>query len=207
MRVIQISFFVDPQRRPPERLLSDWHSLADIAVAVASAGVRVTVVQASRVPGEVVRNGVEFLFLPPDEPSGLLTRSTSFTAALRDRRPDVLHVHGLGFGREVLALRGLAPNVPIFLQDHADRPPRFWRRHAWRRGAAVADGISFCARRPGRAVSTVQSSGTRGSSYSRSPSPRARFCPGIALRLGPLPGYTAIRPCFGSGTSTATRTL
>ena len=68
MRVIQISFFVDPQRRPPERLLSDWHSLADIAVAVASSGVRVTVVQASRVPGEVVRNGVEFLFLPPDEP-------------------------------------------------------------------------------------------------------------------------------------------
>ncbi len=145
MRVIQISFFVDPQRRPPERLLSDWHSLADIAVAVASTGVRVTAVQASRVPGEVVRNGVEFLFLPPGEPSGLLTRSPSFTAALRDRRPDVLHVHGLGFGREVLALRGLAPNVPIFLQDHADRLPRFWRRPAWRRGAAVADGISFCA--------------------------------------------------------------
>ena len=72
--MIQISFFVDPQRRPPERLLSDWHSLADIAVAVASSGVSVTVVQASWVPGKVVRNGVEFLFLPPDEQTGLLTR-------------------------------------------------------------------------------------------------------------------------------------
>ena len=27
MHVMQISFFVDPQRRSPERLLHDWHSL------------------------------------------------------------------------------------------------------------------------------------------------------------------------------------
>jgi glycosyltransferase involved in cell wall biosynthesis len=142
---MQISFFVDPQGRPPETLLDDWHSLVDIAVAVASAGVRVTVVQANTRAGRAVRGGVEFLFLPPDPQTGLLTRTASFAALLGDVAPDVIHVHGLGFGPEVLGLRALAPNVPILIQDHADRPPRFWRRSRWRRGAAAAAGISFCA--------------------------------------------------------------
>ncbi len=143
---MQVSFFVDEQRRPPEALLREWHSLVDIALAVASAGVRVTVVQASTVPGKVMRDGVDFLFLPPDKQSGLLTRSASFAELLRSRAPDVIHVHGLGFGREVLGLRALVPTAPIFRQDHADRPPRFWRRSTWRSAAAATAGISFCAR-------------------------------------------------------------
>src|SRR3954470_17024004 len=44
VHVVQISFFVDPERRSPERLLHDWYTLEDIAAAVASAGERVTVV-------------------------------------------------------------------------------------------------------------------------------------------------------------------
>jgi glycosyltransferase involved in cell wall biosynthesis len=52
----------------------------------------------------------------------------------------------LSFGHEVRELRTLAPTTPILLQDHADRVPRFWRRSAWRSGAAAAAGISFCAR-------------------------------------------------------------
>ena len=40
----------------------------------------------------------------------------------------------------------MRPSTPILLQDHADRVPRFWRRSAWRRGAAAASGMSFCAR-------------------------------------------------------------
>jgi glycosyltransferase involved in cell wall biosynthesis len=80
-----------------------------------------------------------------DRTDAPLARSTAFESMLQDRRPDVIHVHGLGFPHEVLALRELAPEVPILLQDHADRPPRFWRRAAWRRGAAAAAGLSFCA--------------------------------------------------------------
>jgi glycosyltransferase involved in cell wall biosynthesis len=64
---------------------------------------------------------------------------------LRDLAPDVIHVHGLGFPREVVGLRRLAPRTPILLQDHADRAPRLFRRAAWRRGIAAASGISFCA--------------------------------------------------------------
>jgi glycosyltransferase involved in cell wall biosynthesis len=146
MHVMQISFFVDEQQRSPAKLLEDWHSLEDIAMAVASTGARVTVVQASLSPGQVARNGVEYFFLKPERRHGRLADSAAFTSLLRARPPDVVHVHGLSFGRDVLALRAVAPNVPILLQDHADRAPPFWARSTWRRGAAAAAGISFCAR-------------------------------------------------------------
>jgi glycosyltransferase involved in cell wall biosynthesis len=142
VHVLQISFFVDPQRRPPERLLADWHSLEDIATAVASAGERVTVVQASLSPGALTRRGIDFVFISPGES---LARSDELRALLRHRPPDVVHVHGLGFPRDVLALRELMPNVPILLQDHGNRVPRLWRRPPWRRAAAAIDGIAFCA--------------------------------------------------------------
>ena len=143
MHVLQISFFVDPRRRPPERLLVDWRTLGDVAAAVASAGERVTVVQASLSPGAVTRHGVDFLFVAPGDS---LARSDALGALLRHRPPDVLHVHGLDFSRDVLALRETMPQVPILLQDHADHVPRLWRRARWRRAAAAVDGVSFCAR-------------------------------------------------------------
>jgi glycosyltransferase involved in cell wall biosynthesis len=146
LHVAQISFFVDPQRRAPETLLQTWFSLVDTAAAVASAGARITVVQASMVTGTIVRDGVTFHFVAPESEGAPLTRSAAFRTLLRDLAPDVFHVHGLGFGHEVRELHALAPTTPILLQDHADRVPRFWRRSAWRSGAAAAAGISFCAR-------------------------------------------------------------
>jgi glycosyltransferase involved in cell wall biosynthesis len=144
LHVAQISFFVDRERRPPERLLQDWPALVDVAVAAASHASRVTVIQASSVPGTIVESGVTFHFVAP--PAGApLARSPEFRALLRQLAADVLHVHGLAFAREVFELHGLAPNTPILLQDHADRVPRPWRRGPWRRAAAAVGGISFCA--------------------------------------------------------------
>jgi glycosyltransferase involved in cell wall biosynthesis len=142
---MQINFFVDGQRRAPQELLEHWFALGDVAAAAASAGAHVTVVQASLTPGELTRDGVDYFFIAPDSPGTPLTQSKSFAALLRARTPDVLHVHGLGFAPEVLGLRALAPNVPILLQDHADRAPPFWRRGLWRRGVAAANAVSFCA--------------------------------------------------------------
>jgi glycosyltransferase involved in cell wall biosynthesis len=64
---------------------------------------------------------------------------------LRSLTPEVFHVHGLDFPRQVRSLAELTPNVPIILQDHASRPPRIWRRAAARRGLSVAAGVAFCA--------------------------------------------------------------
>jgi glycosyltransferase involved in cell wall biosynthesis len=149
MDVLQVSFFADRMRRAPERLLSDWHSLGDIADSVAAAGHRVTVIQASHAPGFIRRNGVDYHFVPPPS-SGSLASTATFRERFTASVPQVVHVHGLGFARDVLSLRAFAPRTPILLQDHADRPPRLWRRYTWKRGVAAADGVSFCARAQAR---------------------------------------------------------
>jgi glycosyltransferase involved in cell wall biosynthesis len=146
LHVAQISFFLDPAGRAPEALLADWHSLPEVARAAASAGLRVSVIQASRVEGGLVRDGIAYDFIAPDPPGGLLSRSAGFATLLAARAPDLLHVHGLCFPREVLGLRALAPTTPILLQDHANGPPRWWKRALWKRGAWQAQGIAFCAR-------------------------------------------------------------
>jgi glycosyltransferase involved in cell wall biosynthesis len=146
VHVVQINFFVDPEQRAPRALLRDWFTLVDVAAAVASTGERITVVQASTVTGTIVESGVTFHFVAPNAPGVPLARSRVFRDLLGELSADVFHVHGLGFAHEVGELHELAPSTPILLQDHADRVPRFWRRSAWRRGAALASALSFCAR-------------------------------------------------------------
>jgi glycosyltransferase involved in cell wall biosynthesis len=136
LHVAQISFFTDPQARAPEELLRSWGTLSDVADAAASSGVRVTVIQASQHTQSVNRNGVSYHFLPADS----IERLIPIVA------PDVLHVHGLGFPNDVLSLATFAPQTPIVLQDHANRPPRWWRRAPWRRSFAAATGVAFCSR-------------------------------------------------------------
>jgi hypothetical protein len=142
--VVQISFFSDPQGRTPAQLLQAWPTLVDVAEAGWRAGVRISIVQAAVHSERLERGGVPYHFLPfaaaaAGEPGRL-------AGLLRSLAPDLIHVHGLGFPRDVLGLATLAPGVPIILQDHADRPPPIWRRPLWRRALALAAGISFCAR-------------------------------------------------------------
>jgi hypothetical protein len=143
VHVVQISFFVDSERRSPDTLLDEWHSLVDIAGAIVTTGARVTVIQASMVPGHIQQSDVVFHFVAPSRAGARLTSSSAFRSLIKDLAPDVFHIHGLGFPQEVRALRDLAPKVPILLQDHADREPKFWRRRVWRQGAKAASGISF----------------------------------------------------------------
>ena len=144
MHVAQISFFTDPEARPPEQLLTDWPSLADVAECVYRAGVRVSVVQACVHSERKTRHGVNYHFLPFGRDRWVRAGS-AFAALMRGLTPDVLHVHGLSFPHDVLSLAAAAPGIPILLQDHASRPPRPWRRNLWRRGFAAASGIAFCS--------------------------------------------------------------
>ncbi len=145
LHVVQISFFNDPGARSPAQLLDAWPTLVDVAEASSQSGIRVSVVQASTHTEHLVRNGVHYCFLPFGNSLSTNGDKRAFGELLRTLSPDILHVHGLGFHHDVLSLHSLAPTIPIVLQDHADRPPRFWRRSSWRRGLSVAAGISFCA--------------------------------------------------------------
>src|SRR6185437_6369234 len=88
------------------------------------------------------RHGVHYRFLPFGFP---LTAAPELAPLLRELRPDVLHVHGLNFHHEVAWLAASLPHVPIILQDHASRVPRWWRRRSWRRTMRCAAGVAFCS--------------------------------------------------------------
>jgi glycosyltransferase involved in cell wall biosynthesis len=145
LRVAQISFFVDPRGRAAAQLLEDWPSLCDVADAACLAGAEVTVIQAANRDERVTRNGVDYHLM-----SLIGGRSRrlqpGFAQLLQRLAPDVLHVHGLGFAREVQVLAAAMPGLPILLQDHASGVPRPWRRGLWRRGFAAAAGVAFCSR-------------------------------------------------------------
>ena len=145
MNVVQISFFNDPAGRLPEELLVAWPSLVDVADAACQAGARVAVVQACAHSQHLERRDVRYYFMPFGHSSPASARNGALGELLRALAPDVCHVHGLGFHQDVLALAAMLPRIPIVLQDHANRPPRLWRRALWRRGLSVASGITFCS--------------------------------------------------------------
>jgi glycosyltransferase involved in cell wall biosynthesis len=176
MHVAQISFFNDPQGRTPVQLLEAWASLVDVAEAAASADVRVSVLQASIHSESLTRNGVRYHFRPFGRAPTTARQRAEFEQELRAVAPDVIHVHGLDFGREVCAL-GAVTEAPILLQDHADKPPRPWRRMAWRRGVSAAAAVMFCAKeqaRPFAAAGLLKA----GAQLYEVPESTSRFCPG-----------------------------
>src|SRR5215472_9860380 len=125
-------------------MLEDWWPLVDCAEMVERAGVRVSVVQACRHPEQVTHHGIGYHFVAPDGGQSSIARGRSFQALMSILQPDVVHVHGLEFPLEVLALAAIAPETPILLQDHGSSVPPFWRRNR-RRQFSVAAGLSFCA--------------------------------------------------------------
>lgn len=143
--VVQINPFLDTLGRPPEQLLQDWWTLVHCGRSAAQAGARVNVVQCSSRRAHLAQDGVDYHFLPLDGGNG---RPSAPLIELLDRlRPDVLHLQGLDFAREIHWLAALAPSVPLLLQDHAARPPRRpWTWWRWRRALARARGLMFCAR-------------------------------------------------------------
>jgi glycosyltransferase involved in cell wall biosynthesis len=145
VHAVQISFCSDPEERPPAQLLDAWSTLVDVAEAASRSGIRVSVLCASAHSECLTRNGIPYHFLPFGDGQRSISKNAALAVLLRDLDPDVLHVHGLGFPRDVLSLAPLAPGVPVILQDHANRPPRLWRRALWRRGMSLAAGIAFCA--------------------------------------------------------------
>lgn len=150
MRIAQIGFHRDRRDRSPEALLDAWPTLVDVAESATAAGTRVSVIQSSGHTCHISRNGVDYHFLPLG--GGCLRRRqpAALAALLAQIAPDVLHVHGLGFPREVLLLDDAASGVPILLQDHANRPPRWWRRPVWERCGRRIAGVAFCAREQAR---------------------------------------------------------
>ncbi|HET9820078.1 MAG TPA: glycosyltransferase family 4 protein [Rhodanobacteraceae bacterium] len=146
MHVAQLNFVPAPDGLGIEALLGRWPSLADIAELTAGAGIRVSVLQAASRVEHLTRNDVDYHFVDIRSADTAERRARRFATVLAGLDADVLHAHGLGFVEEAAAIAGqLSPALPILFQDHADRPPRWWRRPRHRRRFAMASGIAFTA--------------------------------------------------------------
>lgn len=143
MHVVQINFLPAPGGLGLAALLEHWPSLADIAELVASAGVRVTVLQAAARAGRLTHAGVDYRLVDMRGTHTAQGRGRHFAEALDGSGVDVLHAHSLAYADDAFAVAGnLAPGLPVVFQDHADRLPRWWRPRQRRRFAAAA-GIAF----------------------------------------------------------------
>lgn len=194
LHVAQISFYLDPQGREPEQLLRDWPSLVDVAEAACGVGVHVSVIQACSHPRHLTRNGVDYHFLTPDAGARTIATNRRFIELIRNFGVQLLHVHGLGFPADVLALANLAPDVPIIVQDHASRPPRMWRRRSWRRGLSMISGVAFCSSaqaQPFVSAGLVQAQ----TSIYEIPESTSRFTPGDQAEARRLTGLWG-DPCL-----------
>ncbi|MCS3808753.1 glycosyltransferase family 4 protein [Xanthomonas sp. 4461] len=142
LHVAQLNLLPTPVGLSAAQVFAYWPSLADIAEAVASAQVRVSVIQASALNVQIARQGVDYRFVALGA-RGSATRAAKLSSLLRDIGADVVHVHGLEFAGDARRLARLLPHVPILLQDHANRPPRWWSRAVWRARYGAAAGIAF----------------------------------------------------------------
>jgi glycosyltransferase involved in cell wall biosynthesis len=145
LHVAQLNFLPPPEDLTPIQVLEQWHSLVDIAEVVASSGTRVSVIQAAAREDLITRNGIDYHFIDIRGLEVARNRGRRFASLLDDIKVDVLHAHGLGFVEEAFAVSQCLPQLPIIMQDHADRPPRWWRRWRWRRWYAAISGIAFTA--------------------------------------------------------------
>ncbi|PZP30939.1 MAG: glycosyl transferase [Roseateles depolymerans] len=133
-RVMQLQLHDDPLRRRPATLLEDWPTMRQLARSAAAAGAEVRVVSVCEVAEQHRVDGVDYLFLP----------RAALAQQLQAWRPQLLHVQGLAQGLALPPLLDRWPELPVLLQDRADRPPRPWRWLAWRRALARARGVMFC---------------------------------------------------------------
>ena len=145
LHVAQINFLQAPEDLAPIQVLEQWHSLVDIAEVAASSGTRVSVIQAAAREDLITRNGIDYHFIDIRGLEVARNRARRFASLLDDLKVDVLHGHGLAFAEEAFFISQCLPQLPIIMQDHADRPPRWWRRLQWRRWYAAISGISFTA--------------------------------------------------------------
>jgi glycosyltransferase involved in cell wall biosynthesis len=151
MRVTFVNYHFDRELRSPEALLSRYETLTGLAGAVASAGAEVTVVQRFSADASVVMDGIQYRFVRDGLPwaAGLLDGVARTNLAVVETRPDVIHVHGLGFVRaaaRIRALPALSPHIPLIVQDHADSPPTdSHQAAAVRRAFDFVDMVTFAS--------------------------------------------------------------
>jgi glycosyltransferase involved in cell wall biosynthesis len=99
----------------PTTVVASWGTVTAAATALLETGEVLPVVHCRHrsQSAVVVRDGVEYRFHRSD---------AALVRAVREGRPDVVHVHGLGWSRLLLRLRLRRVAAPVVLQHHGEPP-------------------------------------------------------------------------------------
>lgn len=154
LHVVVVGVDLDPLGRFPAELLSVWRDFGRAeAVAAEDPGVRLTIVQSSWRDDLREIEGITCHFVREPEPvvrlfGGRVLRRLPrrLLSRVGELVPDVVHVNGLGFPRELRAMRTVLPEAVIIARAHGVKLPEGWRRWYHRWGFAVLDAVIFCAR-------------------------------------------------------------
>ena len=141
MRIAQISFYADPERRAPEELLRAWPSLGVVARSAAQAGASVSVLQASQHTHSLTQDGVRYHFMP-------------FGAACADPQPVADPRHRQEHGRVQPDHRRLGessrPPLGQACRPQRERRPCRERNHRLPSHGTAGAGLAAFVAWPGR---------------------------------------------------------
>jgi glycosyltransferase involved in cell wall biosynthesis len=158
MHIAQINYVYDPALVDPDALLDRYATLTGWSDALLAAGATAaTVVQRFTRDATIARAGVTYVFVKErggGAPASWRAASRVHRAAVSSGA-DVLHVNGLNYPLQMIALRRAAPTHAIVVQDHASGDPPAYARGAsrgvrvtvWRRALTTADAFFFTAAR------------------------------------------------------------
>jgi len=147
VHVVHVSYFVDPSGRSPEQLLAAWPTLSHVPMALRRAGVSVTVVQAASTDSILHREEISYHFV--SSPSRWVLHPVfrlgidRIAERVKELSPDVVQFHGLCFPHELRSMQDRIGDIPILVQDHGNRPPRFWMRKVLRSAISGVHAVLF----------------------------------------------------------------
>lgn len=144
MRIVQVNYVYHPDDADPDAVLARYTVQTRWGRAVLDAGAEeMAVVQGFSRDAALTRDGIDYR---------LVAGEPALARAMMDLRPDLVHIHGLGYPRRVWGMRrGLPREAALVVQDHgwyghgipATRNPLEWL--TYRRGLAGANGFFFSA--------------------------------------------------------------
>ena len=153
LHAVCVHYGYDLSLTQPESLLERYETQAAWAESLQAAGAIVSVVQRFSADIEITRNAVRYQFVRDLAPKhgSVVDSPRRVHHAIAGLRPDVVHVHGLQFGRQAWQLKRLLGPVPILVQDHGNLPPRHWlNRFTLRIALRRMDAVSFVSKEQAR---------------------------------------------------------
>jgi glycosyltransferase involved in cell wall biosynthesis len=191
LRAVQVSFFADPLRRPPEVLLNAWPTLHAVARASIAAGIETTVVHAAARDVTLEREGVTYHFVREPTSTRVGRRIGLWTSPGGERtatralacKADIVHAHSLGFPRQLHRLT--RHGARVLVQDHADSPPPLLLAPLWRRALSRVRGVLFHAREQATPFVDAGALSTRTPIFEL-PESSSSFTPGRPSDAGPV---------------------